>query len=1017
MASYAVPNVLGGEISQAAQGRFDKPDYRTSLNVCLNGFPVEIGPWSRRGGTRHAGTTLNGAPGRVMEFDFQQSAAITNEFTDGFLRFRSGPNLITVNGTATIHTLTTPYIGGSWASIRAVQAETTQILLAPTVAPQALTVTTKPAPGINPQFALAPAVFNDGPYLDPPINGVQVTPGSTSGLVTLTLSFPTYDATKAYAAGAFVTSGGVNYVSQQDQNVGNAVNLAAWWLATSAGAAINDGKGFLGTDTGRLVRLFSEPAPYVAGSSYIPASVVSYNPTGQPGATTYWQSQVTSSATVAPGTDLTTWKIIPQGAALWTWGKITGLSSVINPAPSGAANIGDMTVGGGLAAAFDGVFSQAAGASAEASTSGLAVPFNFSLRFSSFVGKNYTGASNQKIASATVYPSNDTGFVAVTGLAISSITLNLRGKASAPGSASDGTLLGSSGGIGNTFSAVGITSNDQSTAWAYVWIEMIVLSVAAAPFGPSPFTYSLSNAIAELSLFNPAGTGTSAGCTVEILGPPLLSTTSIRTWRLGVYSNTTGWPTCGVYNDGRLYLGGAVGNRFDACVSNGIVGAAINFAPTDQYGAVSPAAAFSYVFNSDGVNPILWMVPDLQGIKCGTQAGEWLIQAPTAGSIAPNNITARNVTNHGGANIQPCRTEHTTVFVQRYARKLLEYFPDVYSGKFSAPNLADKAEHLTAAGVAELAYTSAVTPIIWGRDTAGSLFGITYKRDSLASSQPPTFYGWHRHALGSGRIIESICSGPSVGGNLDALTMVTNDPATNVRHVEILTDTPNELSALANAWQLDDAVNPSLTVSSDIPIPLTAPYGGLTLSGLDHLNGKTVQVFAGGLDCGDIGDNNPLFSDFTVSNGAVFVPYGDGVSAGTGKGLFTKAFAAALLPSQIVVGFTFTSQGQLVRPVAQADTGARNGPAFGKLRRIHRMAAQVVNTLGLWVGTDFTKLVPAPFKQKNTKAIPPLTTFSGLFELPPNDEDSYDGMMCWQITRPFPATIVAIGANLDTKDQ
>ena len=146
-----------------------------------------------------------------------------------------------------------------------------------------------------------------------------------------------------------------------------------------------------------------------------------------------------------------------------------------------------------------------------------------------------------------------------------------------------------------------------------------------------------------------------------------------------------------VYNDGRLYLGGAIANRFDACVSNGIVGGTVNFAPTDQYGVVAGNNAISYTFNSNGVNPILWMEPDLQGIKAGTQAGEWLIQAPTAGPIAPANITARNVTNHGSTNIQPVRTEHTTVFIQRFAEKLLEYFPDVFSGKFSAPNLADKA--------------------------------------------------------------------------------------------------------------------------------------------------------------------------------------------------------------------------------------------------------------------------------------------------------------------------------------
>src|SRR5258708_4886707 len=96
-ASYAVPNFLGGEISKFAQGRFDKPDYRTSLNVCFNSFPVEIGTWVRRPGTQYAGHTRGGTPGRGIKFDFEQAIPYTLEFTDGFLRARNGAALVTTN--------------------------------------------------------------------------------------------------------------------------------------------------------------------------------------------------------------------------------------------------------------------------------------------------------------------------------------------------------------------------------------------------------------------------------------------------------------------------------------------------------------------------------------------------------------------------------------------------------------------------------------------------------------------------------------------------------------------------------------------------------------------------------------------------------------------------------------------------------------------------------------------------------------------------------------------------------
>lgn len=1092
-ATQVITSFLGGEISELAQGRFDKPDYRTSMRVCFNAFPLEAGAWGRRPGTQHAGHTRGGAPGRVIKFDSEQAAAFTLELVDGYMRFRSGAVLIKTNdsvgivsislatpavvqvaaavtwqtndqlmfpvaaalldnrqfiatridsthfsiadaltgvgidgtqiGTlaanatvARIQQVTTPYVGGSWANIRAVQAETTDILICNGVKPQALTVQIPSATtGNSPVFSLADCVFNDGPYLDPFTDGVEVTPSALNGNITLTLAFQPYVATQSYPKGALVSSSSINYQSLVDANSGNTpASSPSFWQVTSVTTAINNGLGFLGTDIGRPVRLFSEPPAWLIGSSYTAGSVVSYNPSGLPGATTYWQA-LTSTTGNAPGSDLTHWQIVPSGAAVWTWGKITGLSNIISPSLSGSVAIGDMV---NSSAAFNGTFSQPSAVSAQHVT-GASGSFPPGTPFgqTNFVGKNYSGASNQKIQQATVFPSNDKGFAVGTYVAIGGagypfsivITLNLRAKASVPASSSDGTLLGTSGPISNQFAAITIVSSDQSTAWPYVWIEEVVTGTTGVV---SSQAMTMESYIAQISFYNPPGTGTGTGCTIEILGPPLLYTNPVVTWRMGVFSDTTGWPTCGLYVDGRIYLGGAVANRFDASVANGISGGTINFAPTDQYGVVAASNAISYTFNSDGVNPIEWMSPDLQGILMGTQAGEWLVQAPTAGPIAPANITARNVTHHGSANIQPCRTEHTTVFVQRFGKKLLEYFPDVYSGKFSAPNLADKASHIVKNKAAELAYTSAVTPILWGRDTIGALFGITYKRDSLSSAQPPTFYGWHRHALGSGRVVESICAGPSVGGDLDALTMVTNDAATGIRHVEVLTDTPEEDADLSSAWQLDDAV--VATSITSVAVQGGAPYGGVTLNGLWHLNGKTVQVFAGGLDCGDRGEGT--ITDFVVANGAVLVPFGDGLSVGCGAGLFTADFYST--GPQIVVGFTYNSDGRIVRLVAQADTGARNGPALGAPSRSHRAAVKFVNSRGVSIGGNFDRLYPCEFKAgiDSVKTLPALSLYTGIFYDQVKDDFTYDDSFSWRVSRPFPAVVTAIAVNLRTED-
>lgn len=1057
----------------------------------------------RRPGFQFAQTTRGGAPGRVIKFDFSQSTAVTFEFTDAFVRFRSGVTLITTNDPTTVsdvsaanpavvqtasahgwttgntvifdnpgpaallenrqltitvidtthfsladaltaatidgatlgaittgttirrvHELSTSYVGAAWQTLRSVQAETTAILLTGSVAPRSLTVATVPTTGVNAQFAIDQMVFNDGPYLDPFINGVQATPGATSGVVNLTLSFAAYDSNKAYRKGAFTTSSGVNYVSLIEQNIGNNPgSTPTLWQATSAGAAINGGRGFLGSDVGRLVRLFSEPGIWSPVTTYSQNQIVAYNPSGDPGAATYWQSLTGSNLNNAPGADLTNWKQIPQGAAVWTWGKITSLLNVINPQLAGSVNIGNLTQNGGLSAAFDGIFTKGLGncARLQTSASGFFNPGQTFL-FETFVGKNY-GASPQQIASATVYPTVDEGFgkgiftTANTTIAPQNLnfnyTLTLRASQTAPSSATDGTVLGSSGNISSSFS-VSIISNDQVTAWKYVWIELLL--TASVPGSTPATSYVLDCDIAQVSFPSPTGTTTSSGISVEILGPALLYTNPIVTWQLGAYSDTTGWPTCGVYHEGRLWLGGAIGNRFDACKSGGINGTTIDFAPTDAFGQVAGNNAISYTLDSDSVNPIFWMTANLQGIVIGTQAGEFLVQAPTSGPITPTNIAARRVTKVGCANIEPRRTEHTDIFVHRYNLKLMEYFPDAFSGKFSAPNLAEKAEHITQSGIAEIAYQQAATPTIWGRDNDGALFGISYKRDTLATSSAPTFTAWHRHALGSGRIIESLCVGPSIDGTLDSLTIVSNDTATNVRYIEVLTNVVTAKSDLISASYLDGAVAPSSWAATTSATP-NARHGGITFNRLWHLNGKTVQVWAAGLDCGDPGEGND-YADFVVVNGSIFVPFGDGIKAGSGQGLFTYDLVQSFgesLPA--LIGFSYTSQGQTLRPVSPQESGARNGPALGKITRHHRYAMHLFRTRGLWVGGTFDQMYPANFRRANDQPLPITESYSNYWRDTLADDHNLDGFLSWQVTRPYPVNIISIGGFLATQDQ
>src|SRR5882672_294988 len=375
--------------------------------------------------------------------------------------------------------IVSPYAGGTWATVRVIRADipiqqgTTPgaVTLNSGIPPYVLKVVTAPTATAFATFTLAPIVFKDGPYLDIFTNGVQAAPSALNGIINLTLAFTAYDATRAYSIGDYVTSVAINYRSLTDGNLNNVpAGSPSNWVAVGAAEAIG---GIAGTDVGRLVRLHSEPRIWSSVTVYAGTEIVAYGGSGLAyfGAT-YWKA-IAASTNVPPGTDITKWVLWPQ-AHIWTWGKITGFTNEISRSLAGSLNIGDLTSGGGLAAAFDGNFSQTAAASAEKL-------FGAVLSGSGYIGKNYSGAAAQQIDSSTVWPSTDNGFLFPTFVGSNfsfTVTFNLRGKATAPASASDGTLLGTNGFTINSsdysadFTPVTITSSDKVTAWNYAWVEI-----------------------------------------------------------------------------------------------------------------------------------------------------------------------------------------------------------------------------------------------------------------------------------------------------------------------------------------------------------------------------------------------------------------------------------------------------------------------------------------------------------------------------------------------------------------
>jgi hypothetical protein len=348
--------------------------------------------------------------------------------------------------------------------------------------------------------------------------------------------------------------------------------------------------------------------------------------------------------------------------------------------------------------------------------------------------------------------------------------------------------------------------------------------------------------------------------TATIRGDALLNTNAMPTWRLGVFSDTTGWPTCGCYHEERLCLSGAVGNRIDCSKSND----RFNFAPTAPDGTVADNNAVASIAKATEVNVFVWLLSEEDGLYAGAIAGEWRLRASNLDDpITPTSQQMRRVTTYGSFDSEALCTPRSILFIQRKQRKVFEFA--TYKGETNpdANNLTLTGPQATVSGLEEIVWQQEPSPIMWARRTDGKLVGCSYRRTT------DQFYSaWHRHELGTDRDVTSLSVGPTYNGLSESLYMVTVDPTVGQYWVEMMTGIFDDDADDWECWFTDSA-----------PVPGSALLIGSSVRyyGLWHLIGGTVQAFVAGLDLGD----------YVVQDGGyIDVPLG---SAG---GLFTEAYLA-----------------------------------------------------------------------------------------------------------------------------
>lgn len=456
--------------------------------------------------------------------------------------------------------------------------------------------------------------------------------------------------------------------------------------------------------------------------------------------------------------------------------------------------------------------------------------------------------------------------------------------------------------------------------------------------------------------------------TVKLLGEPLLDLKPMTQWRLGYWSDTTGWPAAGDFFEDRFWLAGS--EDFPDLFAGSVTGAYETFSQTDTFGEVLDDSAVVGRLNSRRLSRIRWMSSDARGLLLGTGSEEYTLASPSDEALTARNIRARPATRRGSADVEPVRIDNQALYVQRSGRAIREFAFVFEADGYRSPSMSQLASHLGAVPFVEMEYAAEPHSLVWVRRSDGSLVGLTYNRDE-------NVVGWHQHNL-SGAEIESLAVVPQSDQLQDALWVVAKRTVNG--------QTRRYIERLTRFWDFDTELEDAHFVDSGLRY-----RGGDTdtVYGLQHLEGEEVYGLA---------DAKPV-GPFTVTDGAVTLP-----------------FAAA----NVVMGLGFDSEGIIPR----LENGAADGTAQGKAKRIHSLVVSVWRSfngeVGVWNAQEERYIYEPLEYPGNFDEFEDVELYTGLIgPFVPAPGYDMDGRIAFRRPKssPLPFNIVAIMPQLHTQDR
>lgn len=429
-------------------------------------------------------------------------------------------------------------------------------------------------------------------------------------------------------------------------------------------------------------------------------------------------------------------------------------------------------------------------------------------------------------------------------------------------------------------------------------------------------------------------------------------------WAFGSWGSVPGYPSHVCFFRNRLCFARAKDRKLWFSVAADYE----NFRDRDEDGRVTADMAISLDVESDqSANAIQYLIA-ASDLVIGTAGGEHICTEQTdSDPFGPANAKIVRTSGFGARGVQPLLVGGSILFVQRSGRALREVSYDALEDGYKTLDMSVLAPHMTPKNksLVQLAYQKSPHSVVWAVRSDGLLLGFTFNREQY--TEPP-FGGWHRHPLGGDGIVESVVCVPAPDNSRDDLWMIvrrTIDGAT-VRYVEFMQAEYEDGDAQEDAFYVDCGLT----------------YDGAaatTISGLDHLEGETVDVLADGA----------AHPQRTVASGAITLQRASSV---------------------VQVGLPCPAKLATVR----LNAGAADGTAQGKTKRIHRVVVRLLDTLGGKLGPTETTMDEILFRSSGDQMDVAVPVFTGDKTVAWPGGYETDAIVWYVNEQPFPATVVAI---------